>query len=114
MEKESSIPQKRVYFRRELPPLSESIEGEHIVEADSPHLPLGSLHDELWSRCADPLAQEATRRIEQEVRRLGGSCAHVVDEQIDPHTDYNSATTWLHGRYTIILYRHPADSDAGA
>ena len=98
---------KVVYFRRELPPLSEAVEGEHIVEADSPRLPTHFGHDELWSRCADALQAEAIRRIEQEVHRQGGSCAHVVDEQIEPHSDFGKAESWLRGRYTYVMYRHP-------
>ena len=106
MEKESSAPQKRVYFRRELPPLSESIEGEHIVEADSPHIPLSSHPDEVWERGSDPLTAELVHRIEQELTRQGGSCAHIVDEVIEPHADYATSTMWLRGRYTYVMYRH--------
>jgi hypothetical protein len=103
---EPASPEKVVYWGRELPPLAESIEGEHTVEADSPHLPMHTHADELWTYATEPLKAEATRRIIQEVRRQGGSCAHVVDEQIEPHTDYAAGTMWLHGRYTYVMYRH--------
>ncbi len=102
--------QKLVYWRRELPPLGEQIEGEHIVEADSPHLPIEHPqeypHDDLWSRCAADLEATAAKRLEQEIRRLGGSCAHIVDENIEPKSDHATGTTWLHGRYTYVLYKH--------
>lgn len=106
MEQETPLPTKRVYFRRELPPLSESIEGEHIVEADSPHVPLSPHHDDVYSQCSEPLLAELLRRIDQELTRQGGSCAHVVDEEVEPHIDYATSTMWLRGRYTYVMYRH--------
>lgn len=105
---DSDSSEKIVYFRRELPPLSESLEGEHTVEADSPHVPMASHLDDVWTVCSDALTAEVVRRIEQEVHRQGGSCAHVVDEQVEPHHDYTTSTMWLRGRYTYVLYRHDA------
>lgn len=106
MEKSAPAIEKRVYFRRELPPLSESIEGEHVVEADSPHVPLSPHHDDVWTTCNEPLLAELVHRIEQELVRQGGSCAHVVDEVVEPHIDYATSTMWLRGRYTYVMYRH--------
>lgn len=106
MEKAPANPEKIVYFRRELPPLSEAIEGEHVVEADSPHVPLSPHHDDVWEQCSEPLIAELVHRMEQEVRRQGGSCAHVVDEEVEPHIDYSTSTMWLRGRYTYVMYRH--------
>ncbi len=104
--RQPNVPEKVVYFRRELPPLSETIEGEHVIEADSLHVPLSAHPDEVWTQCSDALTAEVVRRIEQEVRRQGGSCAHVVDEEVEPHHDYTTSTMWLRGRYTYVLYRH--------
>ena len=104
--REPSLPEKIVYFRRELPPLSETVEAEHVVEADSPHVPLSAHPDEVWTQCSDALTAEVVRRIEQEVQRQGGSCAHVVDEAIEPHHDYTTSTMWQRGRYSYVLYRH--------
>ena len=72
-----------IYWRRELPPLHEEVEGEHEVEAESRHVPNDLLHrSELWGRCYPSLIEEAERRIGMEVARLRGSCAHIVDEQV--------------------------------
>lgn len=98
--------EKTVYWRRELPPLAERIVGEQTVEAESQRVPHTSHEDELWERGAAELEAEASRRIEQELRRVGGSCAHVVEEQVEPKVDYAAGTTWLSGRYTYVVYRH--------
>jgi hypothetical protein len=102
----SVLGEKLVYWRRELPPLGEAILSEQIVEADSRRLAIGSHHEELWEKGAAELLEEATRRIEQEIHRQGGSCAHIVDEQVEPKVDYSIGKMWLHGRYTYVLYRH--------
>lgn len=97
-----------IYWRRELPPLSEQIEGEHEVEAESPHIHQeAGRRDAMWSASYGPLMEEAERRILQEVARLGGSCAHVVDEVITAKTDDASALFWLRGRFQYVMYRHP-------
>jgi len=36
--------------------------------------------------------------------RLGGRCAHVLDQR-DTKRDPVRNETWLHGRYTYVLYR---------
>jgi hypothetical protein len=46
----------------------------------------------------------------QEIARLGGDYAHVHDESIVPKHDAASGESWLHGRFTYILYRHPRGS----
>jgi len=99
---------KVIYWRRELPPLSEQIEGEHEIEADSPrlHQDIGA-RALLWGRCYPLLLEEAERRITQEVQRLGGSCAHVVDEVITAKVDDGSAEFALHGRFRFVMYVHP-------
>ena len=97
-----------VYWRRELPPLSEQIEGEHEITADSArvHGAWGD-RDALWSRCHDDLMSRARARIGDEVTRLGGSCAHVVDEVIAVRRDDGSGDFWLSGTFRYVMYVHP-------
>ncbi|MEO8706020.1 MAG: hypothetical protein ABI867_38680 [Kofleriaceae bacterium] len=104
------MPIKIVYWRRELPPLSEQIEGEHEIEADSPaiHYDSGSARQLLWGACYPMLLDHAEARMVQEVVRLGGSCAHVVDEKITAKVDDASAMFSLHGRFRYVMFTHPA------
>jgi hypothetical protein len=46
-----------------------------------------------------------TARLEQEVARLGGDYAHVVDEHVDRRRDDVTTESWLHGRFSYVLYR---------
>lgn len=102
-------PTKLVFFRRELPPLREDTAGEFVVEATSLKVPNTSLgKEELWTHCYDDLMANAALRIGQEVVRLHGSCAHVVDEQIEPKVSYELGEAWLAGTFTCVLYRHPS------
>lgn len=96
-----------VYWRRELPPLSEQIEGEHDLEAESPHLhyELGD-RQLMWSKCYPLLLEQAESRIRQELTRLHGSCAHVVDEQITAKVDDAQSLFWLRGRFQFVMYVH--------
>ena len=97
-----------VYWRRELPPLSEQIEGEHEVLATSEQVHASwAERDALWHRCYLSLTTVAERRIADEVRRLGGSSAHVVSEQITTKRDDANDTMWLVGRYRFVMYVHP-------
>lgn len=97
---------KVVYWRQELPPFDAEMIGEHTVEAVSCRVPGTLAHrDELWDRCYDELMREASTRLEQEVARLGGHFAHVLDESIESKRDDRSGETWLHGRFTYTLYR---------
>ncbi len=100
---------KIIYWRRELPPLSEQIEGEHEVDATSPamHYDFGA-RDTLWGRCYPLLLEAAEVRIAQEVERLGGSCAHIVDETVTVKLDDAAATFALRGAFRFIMYVHPA------
>jgi hypothetical protein len=62
--------------------------GEHIIEAASARVPSTVAHrDELWDRCHQNLTAQICHRLEQEVLRLGGSYAHVLDESIDSGCD---------------------------
>jgi hypothetical protein len=79
--------------------------GEHTVEASSPRV-AGNLagRDELWSECERGLTREVELRLAQEVNRLGGRCAHVLDEHIEVKRDAARDEAWLHGRYVYMLY----------
>jgi uncharacterized protein CbrC (UPF0167 family) len=97
-----------VYWHRELPPLEVEPVSEHVVEAASARVPGTLAHrDELWERCYEDLMAQAGARLEQEVARLGGSCAHVLDEAVDSRHDAATGESWLHGRFTYVLYRQP-------
>ena len=95
-----------VYWHRELPPLDAEIMGEHVLEATSERV-LGSLahRDELWDRSYRDLRKNSYERFEQEIRRLGGRYAHVLDEHVDTRHDNVTGEAWLRGRFTYVLYR---------
>jgi hypothetical protein len=98
-----------VYWHRELPPLDADSVGEYTLEAASARVPDTLAHrDELWDRCYDDLMARARDRLVQEVARLGGDYARVLDEVIDARHDATSGEAWLSGRYTYRLYRRPA------
>ena len=95
-----------IYWHRELPPFDAEAMGEHVVEAASDRVPGTLAHrDELWSQCYEDLMAQVRRRLEQEVARLGGSYAHVLNESVDSQHDDISGGAWLHGRFTYMLYR---------
>jgi hypothetical protein len=48
---------------------------------------------------------ETRRRLEQEVTRLEGRFAHVLDESIDSRHDDLTNESWLRGRFTYTLMR---------
>ena len=95
----------KVYWHRELPRLEAVPLGEHTIEADSIHVGRTLANREVWDRCATDLANGLERRLAQEAARLGGECAHVLDEHIDVKHDPVRDEAWLHGRYTYMLYR---------
>lgn len=100
---------KVVYWHRDLPPLHAEPLGEHIVEADSMRV-TGSLahRGELWDRCYHDLMIRVEDRLRQEVSRLGGDYAHVLDEAIDSRHDDRSGDVWLRGRLKYLLLRRPS------
>jgi hypothetical protein len=57
-----------------------------------------------WHR---ELMENMQARMKQEIGRLGGHYAHVVDESIDSRHDYAAGQAWLHGIFTYALYRRP-------
>lgn len=102
---EESVSQ-RIFWHRELPPLDGEVVAEHFIDAHSDHVPGGLSHrDELWAHCHATLMAHATSRLEQEVDRLGGDYAHVLDESIDSHHDPVTDTAWLQGRFAYVLLK---------
>ena len=100
---------KTVYWHRDLPPLDADLMSEHTVEATSSHVAGTLAHrDELWDHCYRELMTNCESRLTQEVARLGGHYAHVHEESIDPKHDDAAGETWLHGRFTFMVYRRPA------
>ena len=95
-----------IYWHRDLPPLAAEVLGEHVVEASSGRVPTTLAHrDELWTLCEADLMAQAHVRLRQEMARLGGRYAHVLNESIDPHHDAATGDAWLQGRFTYMLYR---------
>jgi len=103
--KEQQLRQK-VYWHRELPPIEADPVAEHTVEADSMRVPGTIAHqDDLWNECRRNLFAGVQTRLTQEIARLEGSCAHVLDEHIEVKRDAATNEAWLHGRFTYMLYR---------
>jgi hypothetical protein len=104
--RESSSASKTVFWHRDLPPLDAEPLAEHVVEADSLRVQ-GTLEhrNELWDRCYADLMERLTSRLLQEIARLGGHYAHVLDETVDSRHDDASVDVWLHGRVTYMLMR---------
>lgn len=95
-----------IYWHRELPPSGAEPMGEHTVEATSARVPSTLAHrDELWNRCYEDLMAQSRARLEQEVVRLGGNDAHVLNESVDSRHDDTKDESWLHGCFTYMLYR---------
>jgi hypothetical protein len=108
-ERGSDDPRSRfVYWHRDLPPLDSELLDEHVLEAKSDRVP-GSIErdGELWDHCHAGLIEHATDRLMQEVARLGGDYAHVLDEHIDSRRDDLNNESWLQGRFNYVLYRRP-------
>jgi hypothetical protein len=99
---------KVVYWHRDLPPLDAEPIAEHTVEANSLRV-RGTLEhrSELWNHCYAHLMTRLDNRLRQEVARLGGQFAHVLDESIEARRDDASGEVWLHGRVTYALLGRP-------
>ena len=97
---------KVVYWHRELPPLNSELLHEHVIEADSDRV-TGAIErrGELWHRCYAVLMEHTRLRLEQEVARLGGDYAHITDEHIESQRNDATGESWLHGRFSYVLYR---------
>ena len=98
-----------IYWHGELPPSDAQAMDEHVLEAVSARIPGTLAHrDELWDRCYDELMAQARERLKQEVARLGGHYAHVLDESVDSRHDDVTGEAWLHGCFTYMLYSRRA------
>jgi hypothetical protein len=101
---------RMIYWHRELPPSDAEAMGEHVVEATSGRRPGTLAHrGELWDRCYEDLMAQVRNRLEQEVIRLHGDYAHVLNESVDSQHDEATGESWLHGRFSYMLYRQPAN-----
>jgi len=99
---------KIVYWHRDLPPINADASGEHSMEATSKHISGTLSHGgELWHECYEDLLAKAEERLRQEVLRLGGDYAHVLDEWVDARHDDATSEAWLSGRFKYTLYRRP-------
>ena|SRR5215203_5409608 len=100
--------ENNVFWHRELPPLSAEPLGEHVVEATSKRVKGDLAHrNELWEQCYDDLMAVARTRLGQEISRLGGDYAHVLEEFIDSRHDDAVGEAWLLGRFSYMLLRQP-------
>jgi hypothetical protein len=95
-----------IYWHRELPPMDADLMGEHVVEAESGRVSGTIAHrDELWEQYYEDLMSKARVRLEQEIHRLGGDYAHVLDETVESRHNDVTNESWLRGRFTYMLYR---------
>ena len=105
--------QKRIYWHRELPPLDAELMGEHVLEATSSRVQGSLAHrGELWDGAYEELMENTQARLNQEIGRLGGHYAHVLDESIDSRRNDATGESWLHGRFTYALSRRPLSPPA--
>jgi hypothetical protein len=104
---------KMVFWHRELPPRDAEAIGDHTIEATS-HRVRGTLshRDDLWDRCYHELMDQARSRLEEEIGRLGGDCAHVLREEIEPRHDDRTGEAWMYGRFDYELYRRKPEPSA--
>jgi hypothetical protein len=94
-----------IYWHRDLPPIDAEMLGEHVLEASSSRVPASfAYRDEMWERCYRDLMEHTSTRLRQEIDRLGGRYAHVVEESILSRHDDANGTAWLQGRFTYMLY----------
>ena len=97
--------QNVVYWHRELPPPEAEAIGEHTLEASSDRVPdTIAYRTKLWNQCNDNLMVHTNQRLRDEIARLGGRYAHVLNESIDTKHDEITGQVWLHGRFTYMLY----------
>jgi hypothetical protein len=101
---------KVIYWHRDLPPLDAERIGEDEVEATSTRVK-GDLadRDAKWDQCHSDLMARLEDRLQQEIARLGGDYAHVLEESISSHHDDASDEAWLHGWLHYVLLRRPIE-----
>ena len=97
---------RMIFWHRELPPLDAVAVAEHHIEATSRRVP-GTLayRDTLWLACHSDLIDQLTVRLRQEIDRLGGRYAHILEESITSRHDDVSGEAWLAGRFRYTLLR---------
>lgn len=104
-------PSRVVDWHRELPPTDAEAIGDHTIEATSLRVPGTLSHrDDISDRCYRELMERARARLEQEVARLGGDCARVSSEHIEPRHDDRTGEAWMYGRFDYELYRLPINA----
>jgi hypothetical protein len=109
-----STPVPVVYWHRSLPPLDAEVMDEHVVEAQSPRVAgMIERHGGLWDECHRALIATVESRIAQELTRLGGDYAHVIDEHVDSRRDDITLESWLHARVSYVMYRRVGQSAPG-
>ena len=95
---------KPVFWHRELPPASAEVVGEGLLEATS--VRVRDCLDErgsLWESCLADLKQDAHKRLEQELHRVGADFVHVLAEITDTRRDERTGEAWLHGTFRYVL-----------
>ena len=96
----------RIFWHRDLPPADAQPLGAHVVEATSDHVPGKFGHmDEQWGVCYETLMSSVRRRLTDEITRLGGTCAHVLQETIEARHNDVVGDAWLHGRFEYMLFK---------
>ena len=99
-------PRPVIYWHRDLPPLDAEVMDEHVVEAVSDHVAgMIERHGDGWEACHASLMAHVEARLAQEAARLGGDYVHVIDEHVDSRRDDLTTESWLHGRFSYVLYR---------
>ena len=98
-----------IYWHRDLPPVDAEMLGEHVLEAHSSRMRASfAYRDEAWESCHRDLMEQTKTRLKQEIDRLGGDCAHIVEESVVSRRDDATGGAWLEGRFTYMLYRRTA------
>ena len=111
----SSDEDAHIYWHRELPPDDAEALGEHVLEATSDHVTGTITHgDEQWRTCYESLMAHVRARFAEEVMRLGGTCAHVLKEHIEPRHNDAAGDGWLYGRFEYVLFRGASKPDRRA
>jgi hypothetical protein len=78
----------RVYWHRELPPLDSELMGEYELEATTGRITGAPCRaTDLWDRVYGELMANTETRLQQEIARLGGDCAHVLHESVHSRRD---------------------------
>jgi hypothetical protein len=93
-----------VHWHSELPPIAAEQRGEHVVEATSARVQ-GTQRSDLRDRCYDDLMARFDERLRQELARLGGHYAHVLEESIDSRRDDATGEAGLYARVRYTLLR---------